>query len=120
MKVGVDTLARELRSRVREEFLGPVSDSARERVKYMSAATARHTTRDPMVVGKPLSSITGSILTNVRLPAGTVAAVDPKLQSNHGESGSIGAASKPIRFEEIKGVGGGGGGDDAYFAGTFW
>lgn len=118
MKVGVDTLARQLRSRVREEFFGPVSDSARERVKDMSAATARHTTRDPMVVGRPLSPITGSVLTNVPLPARTAAVAGPELQPDHGEAGKMGVTSKPMRFEEVKGVGGGG--DDAYFSGTFW
>lgn len=119
MKVGVDTLARQLRSRVREEFFGPVSNSARERVKDISAATARHTTRDPMVVGKPLSSITGSVLTNVPLPA-RIAAVGREPQPDHEENRRIGAASKPMRFEEIKGGAGGGGNDDGDFAGAFW
>eukprot|EP00903_Cladosiphon_okamuranus_P008105 g7812.t1 len=70
IKMGADSLARQLRSRVRDEFFGPTS-SARERIQDVSAATARHTTRDPMVLGKPLSAITGSILTNVSLPART-------------------------------------------------
>lgn len=72
MKQGVDTLARQLRSRVREEFLGPPArlEGARERVKDISAATARYTRRDPMVLSKPLSAITGSILTNVPLLVG--------------------------------------------------
>lgn len=118
MKVGVNTLARQLRSRVREEFFGPVSESARERVKDMSAATARHTTRDPMVVGRPLSPITGSVLTNVPLPARVVATAAPELQPDHAEPGIMGIASNPLRFEEIKGISGGG--DDAYIAGTFW
>ncbi|CAM9152646.1 unnamed protein product, partial [Hapterophycus canaliculatus] len=71
LKKGVDALARQLRSTVREEFFGPPSESARERVKDFRAATARHTTRDAMVLGKPLSSITGSVLTNVPLAART-------------------------------------------------
>lgn len=119
MKVGVDNLARQLRSRVRAEFFGPGSESARERVKDMTAATARRTTRDPMVVGKPLSSITGSVLTNVPLPARAVAAAGPEIQPDCGETGRIGLASKQTPFDQIKVVGDGGG-DDAHFAEAFW
>lgn len=93
--MGADSLARQLRSRVRDEFFGPAS-GARERVKDMTAATARHTTRDPMVLGKPLSFITGSILTNVPLPA----RAPPAGRQSPSDRG---AASKSMRFGEIEG-----------------
>lgn len=113
----MDTLARQLRSRVREEFFGKAS-SARERIKDNTAATLRHTTRDPMVLEKPLSSITGSILTNVPLPARVPAAGrEPKLAPEKGRKTR--AASKPTRLAEIEG-----GGDRADVGrdstGVFW
>lgn len=109
MKVGVESLARQLRSRVRDEFIGP-TPSARERVEYISAATARHTTRDPMVLARPLSSLTGAILTNVPLPTRTP---------------PVGRESPPlVRFGEAEGgIGGGGcGGNrgERNSAGAFW
>lgn len=103
--MSADSLARRLRSRVREEFFGP-TPSARERIQDISAATSRHTTRGPMVLGKPLSSITGSILTNVPLPARTPPA-------GRETPPDRGVASKFMRFGEMEGgIGGGGCGGD--------
>lgn len=114
--MGADALARQLRSRVRDEFFGPTS-SARERIQDISAATARHTTRGPMVLGKPLSSITGSILTNVPLPARTRSA-GCETPPDHG------AAPKSMRCGEIEcgssGGGCGGDGGEGNSAGVFW
>lgn len=71
---GVKDVAWQLRSRLRDEYFGPLSHlpGARERAKYMSAVTARHTTRHPMVLSKPLSPVTGSVMTNVPLRAKAV------------------------------------------------
>lgn len=72
-------IARELRSRVRDEFLGrPEDNGAGERRKDMDAATARYTTREGMVLARPLSPVTGSIRTNVDLPGGD----DGRLEGN--------------------------------------
>lgn len=120
IKMGADSLARQLRSRVRDEFFGPTS-SARERVKDMSAATARHTTRGPMVLGKPLSSITGSILTSVPLPARTP---PPAAGREPPPDRGGAAASKSMRFGEIEGGSGGSdccdGDGERNSAGMFW
>lgn len=113
--MGADSLARQLRSRVRDEFFGPTS-STRERIQEISAATARHTTRGPMALGKPLSSITGSILTNVPLPARTAHAARETPPDR-------GVAPKNMRFREIEGGNGGGGyagGGERNSAGLFW
>eukprot|EP00752_Nemacystus_decipiens_P001891 g1821.t1 len=116
IKMGAESLARQLRSRLCDEFFGPAS-SARERIQDISAATARHTTRDPMVLGKPLSSITGSILTNVPLPART----PPAGRETPPERGT---ASKSMRCREIEDGSGGGGyggvGGERNRAGVFW
>lgn len=67
--MGVFAIARELRSRVRDEFLGrPEHNGTSERKKDMDAAMARYTTREGMVLARPLSPVTGSIRTNVDLP----------------------------------------------------
>lgn len=99
MKMGVDALARQLRSRVREEFFTPSAHlpGARERMKDISAATSRHTTRDSMVLGKPLSSVTGSILTNVPLQA---EALGGETRFEH-ESRGVAAGFAP--FEQVEG-----------------
>ena len=111
LKMGADTLARQLRSRVRDEFFGPTS-SARERIQDISAATARHTTRGSMILGKPLSPITGCILTNVPLPARTPA-VGRETPLDRGRP------PKSTQCGEIKG-GGGGDGGERNSAGVFW
>lgn len=96
----MDTLARQLRATVRQEFFGPLSQSAGERVKDVRAATARHTTRDPMVLGKPLSSITGSILTNVPLPA-RIRGVAGDIEPENDENRRMWHASSSSGLEEV-------------------
>lgn len=67
--MGAYAIARQLRSKVRDEFLGgPVHAGTSERVKDMSVAAARYTTRESMVLARPVSAATGSIRTNVALP----------------------------------------------------
>lgn len=94
---GAEDVARQLRSRLRDEYFGPLSHlpGARERAKYISAVTARHTTRHPMVLSKPLSPVTGSVMTNVPLRA---TAVDENIPPSD-NSWKRGDASKSVRPE---------------------
>ncbi|CAM9233519.1 unnamed protein product, partial [Ectocarpus sp. 4 AP-2014] len=121
LKKEVETLARQLRSGVREEFFGPLSQSARERAKDMSAATKRHTTRDPMILAKPLSAITGSVLTNVPLPA-RMATVVGEMEPSYNQSRTSRSWSRPTRCEENASAGGCGDGYGHHRggAGAFW
>lgn len=101
---GVEDVAWQLRSRLRDEYFGPLSHlpGARERAKYMSAVTARHTTRHPMVLNKPLSPVTGSVMTNV--PLG-VKAVDENIPRPDSK-GKHGAASRSVRAKRVEDGGG--------------
>ncbi|CBJ29045.1 hypothetical protein Esi_0133_0042 [Ectocarpus siliculosus] len=121
LKKEVETLARQLRSGVREEFFGPLSQSARERAKDMSAATKRHTTRDPMILAKPLSAITGSVLTNVPLPA-RVATVGGEMEPSYNQGRTSRSWSRPTRCEQNASAGGYGDGYGHHRggAGAFW
>ncbi|CAB1120523.1 unnamed protein product [Ectocarpus sp. CCAP 1310/34] len=121
LKKEVETLARQLRSGVREEFFGPLSQSARERAKDMSAATKRHTTRDPMILAKPLSAITGSVLTNVPLPA-KMATVVREMEPSYTQGRTSRSRSRPTRCEENASAGGFGDGYGHHRggAGAFW
>lgn len=108
--MGISTLARELRSRLQEEFLGSASHPAgvRENINAMAARTARHTTRDPMVLSKPPSLVTGSILTNVPLRAGELGGkARPELEKRR-------LSSEFVRPQEVNGSG------DARREGAFW
>ncbi|CAM9443367.1 unnamed protein product [Ectocarpus sp. 12 AP-2014] len=121
LKKEVETLARQLRSGVREEFFGPLSQSARERAKDMSAATKRHTTRDPMILAKPLSAITGSVLTNVPLPA-RMATVVGEMEPSYNQGRTSRSWPRPTRCEENASAGGCGDGHDHHRgdAGALW
>lgn len=114
MKVGMDVLARQLRSRLREEFLGTPADpsDSRDRIKDMAAAKARYTTRDPMILGKPLSPVTGSILTNVPLPMGSAGGEATRLQLERAPIATT-ASGLPVYHEADRGI-------EGRVRGTLW
>lgn len=103
---GVEDVAWQLRSRLRDEYFGPLSHlpGARERAKYMSAVTARHTTRHPMVLSKPLSPVTGSVMTNVPLGVKAVDENIPRPDSK-GKNG-VASTSRSVRAKRVEDGGG--------------
>lgn len=69
LTVRVGAIARQLRSKVRDEFLGrPETFGGSGRLKEIVSATTRYTTRESMVLARPFSAVTGSVRTNVPLP----------------------------------------------------
>lgn len=80
--MGACAIARHLRSKVRDEFLGsPTPAETSERVKLMNAAAARYTNREGMVLARPASTTTGSIRTNVALPGDRIAELRERVRA---------------------------------------